>query len=173
MRCSARAAILLLALCAATTRGGAPYRMLEDMADELDDGGSIVEVGSDRGEGSTHWLSSFASRTHRDFFSVDFAPEGFENARRVCGACAHRGLGEQFLMKTFAEVIMSIGLRRLLPTVCCGSMAAQPDSASQTLSVGEVRRCRDSERFPLHTSITTTGSGRANIRRATRKSSQP
>ena len=47
-----------------------------------------------RGEGSTAWLHSFAARTGRDFFSVDFAPEGYENARRVCGPCAHRGLGE-------------------------------------------------------------------------------
>jgi hypothetical protein len=110
--------LLLLALCTATSRGGAPYRMLEDMADELDGGGSFVEIGSDRGEGSTHWLSSFASRTGRDFFSVDFAPEGFENARRVCGACAHRGLGEEFLAKTFAEV--------MVPTRWSGAAFCQP-----------------------------------------------
>jgi hypothetical protein len=47
-----------------------------------------------RGEGSTAWLHSFAARTGRDFFSVDFAQQGYENARRVCGPCAHRGLGE-------------------------------------------------------------------------------
>jgi len=46
-----------------------------------------------RGEGSTAWLNDFAARTGREFFSVDFAPEGFENARRVCGPCAYRGLG--------------------------------------------------------------------------------
>ena len=50
---------------------------------------------SHRGEGSTGWLHEFAMRTGRDFFSVDFAPEGYEKARRVCGSCAHRGLGEK------------------------------------------------------------------------------
>jgi hypothetical protein len=99
---------LLLALiataCACPTWGGAPYRVLEEMADDLDAGGSFVEIGSDRGEGSTSWLSGFASRTGRDFFSVDFAPEGHENARRVCGVCAHRGLGEEFLSGDFSKV---------------------------------------------------------------------
>ena len=47
-----------------------------------------------RGEGSTAWQHNFAALTGRDFFSVDFATEGYENARRVCGPCAHRGLGE-------------------------------------------------------------------------------
>jgi hypothetical protein len=84
--------------------GGAPYRYLEDFADDLDPGGSFVEIGSDRGEGSTAWLHSFAARTGRDFFSVDFAPEGYENARRVCGSCAHRGLGEDFLSSEFRAV---------------------------------------------------------------------
>ena len=99
---------LLLALiataCACPTWGGAPYRVLEELADDLDAGGSFVEIGSDRGEGSTAWLSGFASRTGRDFFSVDFAPEGHENARRVCGVCAHRGLGEEFLSGDFSKV---------------------------------------------------------------------
>jgi len=30
------------------TQAGAPYRLLEEMADDLDVGGSFVEVGSDR-----------------------------------------------------------------------------------------------------------------------------
>ena len=97
--------LMMMIVCTVPgSHGGAPYRMLEEMADDLDAGGSFVEVGSDRGEGSTAWLSSFAARTGRDFFSVDFAPEGFENARRVCGACAYRGLGEDFLSSEFANV---------------------------------------------------------------------
>ena len=66
--------------------------------------GSFVEIGSDRGEGSTAYLSQFAERTGRDFFSVDFAPEGVANARRVCGACAYQGLGEEFLQNAFSTV---------------------------------------------------------------------
>ena len=57
-----------------------------------------------RGEGSTSWLNEFAGRTGRDFFSIDFAPEGYENARRACGPCAHRALGEDFLRNEFLQV---------------------------------------------------------------------
>jgi hypothetical protein len=81
--------------------------MLQEMEHDLDEGGSFVEVGSDRGEGSTAWLNHFAARTGRDFFSADFAPEGFENARRVCGSCAYRGLGEDFLSTEFSRVSKS------------------------------------------------------------------
>lgn len=88
---------LLLFLNRACVEAGAEaYRLLEELADDLD-AGSFVEIGSDRGEGSTAWLNSFAAATGRDFFSVDFSEEGFNNAQRACGPCAHRGMGETFL----------------------------------------------------------------------------
>lgn len=112
--------MLVVATCACVTRGGSPFLVLEEMADDLDYGGSFVEIGSDRGEGSTNWLSRFASQSGRDFFSVDFAPEGYENARRVCGVCAHRGLGEEFLSSTFSKVKRGIVwcLQYSLPLPC-------------------------------------------------------
>jgi hypothetical protein len=79
--------------------GAAAYRLLEEYADDLDSG-NMIEIGSDRGEGSTRWLAEFAARGGRDFFTVDFSPEGFNNALRSCGACAFQGMGEDFLAGT-------------------------------------------------------------------------
>ena len=76
--------------------GAAAYRLLEEYADDLDPG-IMIEIGSDRGEGSTRWLAEFAAQGGRDFFTVDFSPEGFHNAYRSCGACAFKGMGEDFL----------------------------------------------------------------------------
>lgn len=90
-------AAVLVSFPIACDGGASAYRLLGDVADELDPVGAIVEVGSDRGEGSTVFLSALANRTRRPFFSVDFSEEGYLNARRACGACAHRGMGEQWL----------------------------------------------------------------------------
>eukprot|EP00961_Rhodomonas_salina_P012786 172207-Rhodomonas_salina.2 len=70
--------------------GASAYVLLEELEDELDKGGAVVEVGSDRGEGSTAFLSSLANRTGREFFSVDFSNEGRQNAEQACGSCAHQ-----------------------------------------------------------------------------------
>lgn len=53
---------VVLGWCAARCSGGASaYTLIGDVAEELDDG-AIVEVGSDRGEGSTGFLSALANR---------------------------------------------------------------------------------------------------------------
>ena len=83
--------------------GAAGYKLLAEMLGELD-AGDFVEIGSDRGEGSTAALAQMAGATGRGFYSVDFSPIGFDRARRACGACAHQGLGEDFLRHTFREV---------------------------------------------------------------------
>jgi len=90
-------AVLLATLPRACDGGASAYHLLGDVAEELDPAGAIVEVGSDRGEGSTVFLSGLANRTRRPFFSVDFSEEGYLNARRACGTCAHRGMGEEWL----------------------------------------------------------------------------
>lgn len=64
---SARARVLrqvsFVLFCHVTCRSGgsSAYTLFGDVADELDDG-AIVEVGSDRGEGSTGFLSALANR---------------------------------------------------------------------------------------------------------------
>ena len=90
-------AAVLVSIPGACDGGASAYHLLGDLAEELDPVGAIVEVGSDRGEGSTVFLSALANRTRRPFFSVDFSEEGYLNARRACGACAHRGMGEVWL----------------------------------------------------------------------------
>ena len=54
--------------------------------------GDFLEIGSDRGEGSTGALAQMAAATGRGFYSVDFSPIGFARASRACGACAHQVL---------------------------------------------------------------------------------
>lgn len=84
--------------------GASAYVLLEELEDELDKGGAVVEVGSDRGEGSTAFLSSLANRTGREFFSVDFSNEGRQNAEQACGSCAHQGMGEVWLENEFPKL---------------------------------------------------------------------
>mmetsp|Transcript_45914 Transcript_45914/g.144042 ORF Transcript_45914/g.144042 Transcript_45914/m.144042 type:complete len:379 (-) Transcript_45914:31-1167(-) len=96
--------LLLLAILLPASRCGSPYRILLDLVEDLDRDGSFVEIGSDRGEGSTAFLWSLSSQLGSDFFSVDFSQEGYENARRVCSECAHRELGEQFLKENFPNL---------------------------------------------------------------------
>lgn len=84
--------------------GASAYSLLGDLLPELDSGGAIVEVGSDRGEGSTAFLSSLANKTGRQFFSVDFSQQGFENAGNKCGTCAHKAMGEEWLEKAYSSI---------------------------------------------------------------------
>ena len=113
-------AMLAAAMIPTACRGGASaYHLLGDVAEELDAGGAIVEVGSDRGEGSTRFLAALANRTQRSFFSVDFSEEGYLNARQACGSCAHRGMGERWLEDAdgFAAAAAAAGMERELIAV--------------------------------------------------------
>lgn len=93
-------AAILAALLFSSVRsaicGAAAYRLLADFEDDLDDG-NLIEIGSDRGEGSTRWLAEFAAKHHRNFYTVDFSAEGYRNGQRACGGCAFKGMGENFL----------------------------------------------------------------------------
>jgi hypothetical protein len=89
-------AVLLIISLPSADSGAAAYRLLDDFVDDLDHG-NMIEIGSDRGEGSTRWLAEFAAKTGRDFFTVDFSDEGYRNAQRACGSCAFKGMGESFL----------------------------------------------------------------------------
>jgi len=77
-------------LIPACEAGASAYTMLDEVVDELDAGGAIVEIGSDRGEGSTAFLSRLANSTRRRFFSIDFSTEGYSNAKAICGSCAYQ-----------------------------------------------------------------------------------
>ena len=60
--------------------GARAYRLL---AEHEPDPGAVVEVGSERGEGSTAWLDAWA-RSHRcRFYSADIDPDTHERARAI------------------------------------------------------------------------------------------
>lgn len=82
--------IAVISFLPAIDGGASAYKLLTGVGEELDAGGAIIEVGSDRGEGSTSFLSSLANTTGKSFFSIDFSDEGFCNAREVCGGCAYQ-----------------------------------------------------------------------------------
>ena len=88
--------LLFLVSVPPVSSGAAAYKLLAEYADDLD-AGNMIEIGSDRGEGSTRWLAEFAARNGRSFFTVDFSPEGYLNGQRACGPCAFKGMGEDFL----------------------------------------------------------------------------
>ncbi|EKX52445.1 hypothetical protein GUITHDRAFT_161191 [Guillardia theta CCMP2712] len=71
--------------------GASAYVMLEELAGELDDG-CFIEIGSDRGEGSTKFLSDLAN------------VKGYENALATCGSCAYQDMGERWLGMSFEAV---------------------------------------------------------------------
>lgn len=102
MRSALSLLMILLASRLYVTNGGAgAYTLFEGLVEEMDEGGAIVEVGSDRGEGSTQFFSRIANSTGRVFYSVDFSNEGFRRAMNVCGSCAHQGMGEKWLQSTY------------------------------------------------------------------------
>jgi hypothetical protein len=80
-------ALLVIAPC---DGGASAYTILDEVRSELDASGVILEIGSDRGEGSTSFLSMLANSTGRHFFSIDFSAEGYSNAQKICGMCAQQ-----------------------------------------------------------------------------------
>jgi hypothetical protein len=65
--------------------------------------GSIVEIGSDRGEKSTQFLNDFAKKHDLDFFTVDIDDEIYKNAVNICGDKAYQMTGELFLSQYFPK----------------------------------------------------------------------
>ena len=59
--------------------------------------GDIVEIGSERGEGSTRYLADMAMRNNLTFYSIDFEKEAYERAKKIIGDNAFQMLGEDFL----------------------------------------------------------------------------
>lgn len=80
--------------------GAQAYRIFEQHSDVADDE-CVVEVGSERGEGSTSWFSQFCGERGIAFYTVDIDPEVHEGAKALIGACsscsAHLISGEEFL----------------------------------------------------------------------------
>lgn len=90
--------------------GARAHELVVDFfASENLDGDKIcaLEVGAERGEGSTFFLHSFFARRGVLFYSVDFEKAAWRRARAVVGGAAYRMTGEKFL----AEVFPRFGMR--------------------------------------------------------------
>ncbi len=64
------------------------------------DPGYLVEVGSDRGEGSTAWLYDYAQRTGLSFLTADIDPVRVESADKLAPGSARHMEGQDLLRKT-------------------------------------------------------------------------
>ena len=52
----------------------APYQLFDQLKDQIEPGSLFVEIGSDRGGGSTYYLQNLARQTKNDFITVDIDP---------------------------------------------------------------------------------------------------
>jgi hypothetical protein len=75
--------------------GSMSYTLIREL--ELEKNGAIVEIGSERGEGSTKFISDFCREKGYDFFTVDWENGAYERAKSICGDCAYKEKGEVFL----------------------------------------------------------------------------
>ncbi|MCX6779054.1 MAG: hypothetical protein NTU97_02390 [Candidatus Magasanikbacteria bacterium] len=78
--------------------GAKPYTQVKN----LDITGAIIEIGSERSEGSTTFLYNFAKANNFPFYTVDFNKEQYFNALRITnGHGAYNMSGEEFLGNIF------------------------------------------------------------------------
>lgn len=69
--------------------------------------GCIVEIGSERGEGSTTFFTNFAKKHNLSFYTVDFDPQQYKHAAQICASAdspeiqAFNMTGEAFLKDVF------------------------------------------------------------------------
>lgn len=85
---------------------GQPYSLLTEEID-FREKECILEVGSDRGEGSTAWWAEYANRHGVPFFTVDFNKDIYRRARDITtdfpDCIAFQSMGEDFIESYFAK----------------------------------------------------------------------
>jgi hypothetical protein len=72
---------------------GTYYKAVEQYMDSVDATGSWVEIGVDRGEGSTKFFSNQAKKRNVKFYGVDADPEQITRARTVLSATGNAFIG--------------------------------------------------------------------------------
>lgn len=77
--------------------GAKAYALLATNNFHLKSGSTILEIGSERGEGSTLWLFNFAKEAGLNFVTVDLDEGSYNNAREIVGSSAFLMSGEDFL----------------------------------------------------------------------------
>ena len=90
--------------------GAKAYKLIESLNIE----GCIVEIGSERTEGSTTFLYNFAKSNGLAFYTVDFNKDQYINALKITkGRGAYNMTGEEFLGNVFPLLEEKIGFAYL------------------------------------------------------------
>ena len=98
--------------------GAKAYRILEDLLNLSEIGtdkkvmeGDIVEIGSERGDGSTEHIQKVAKKYSLNFYTVDYEKEAYELVRDKLGMKknAFQMTGEHFLENVYSELDSSTG----------------------------------------------------------------
>lgn len=80
--------------------GARAYTIIEQYKTHLE--GSVIEIGSDRGEGSTRYLFEFCKRNHLNFYTIDIDEAVHEGVLSFCDT-AFRMSGQYFLDYLFPD----------------------------------------------------------------------
>ena len=81
--------------------GARAYKIIEQLSQYITN--DIVEIGSERGEGSTLYFKSF-SKDKNNFYTVDFDNTIYKNAKNIVGANAYHMTGEKFLEEEYPKL---------------------------------------------------------------------
>ena len=79
--------------------GARAYTFIEDHLDEIK--GTVIEVGSERNEGSTTFLYRVCRTNGIKFYTVDFNEEQYLNAKKITNGNAYNMTGEHFFEHIF------------------------------------------------------------------------
>ena len=80
--------------------GARAYRLIEKVMPYYK-GGVVLEIGMERGEGSTKFFDEFCEKNSLDFYSVDFDPEPWSSIQNLGWVTPVRMTGENFLLHHF------------------------------------------------------------------------
>tara|TARA_Y100001938_G_scaffold147304_1_gene228181 strand:- start:593 stop:1267 length:675 start_codon:yes stop_codon:yes gene_type:complete len=94
--------------------GAKAYTMIEEVKQHFTSNlekmkGDIIEIGSERGEGSTTFLKSFANQNSMNFYTVDLDKNVYDGAKSIVGKDAFNMTGEEFLENVYPNLDSSSG----------------------------------------------------------------
>lgn len=81
--------------------GAQAYKIIEQLADNITD--DVIEIGSERGEGSTTYFKTFCKDKH-NFYTVDLDNTVYKNAKNIVGSNAYHMTGEKFLTEKYPNL---------------------------------------------------------------------
>lgn len=87
--------------------GAKAYGLVERHVPSFGPGECAIEIGSERGEGSTAYLAAYCQSLGAPFLSVDFSKGAYERARVISGVTAFCEKAERFL----TETLPALGLK--------------------------------------------------------------